>query len=510
MKIYVMIFLIILISIISTLSKKTRRSIEKFITQDEEQPLKSINLCGRNIVFPYFSRNNFTASQRSLTDNNMTKTFPDGKCTINTTNGIVDESHSIVHENSLFYNLKNSCLGLRMTTYDIKENGKKVNITFAANTSVDINNLATLILLNPLYVEFSINTERTSSAYRISNDLLQPNDKSWVFSNQNNIKEYTIPFESVSNLDRGSCDKPFNYKEYSPKQTLLGNSDLNNIKLYENNVLSIKAFYLDKMPTSFQNIGRSLNLKYNKEGSINIFEKDYQKYYQDSYSTQLYEFMNTIALMYTNYVYPILTFNFTINVTNVNKQSLANNNLLICKVYMNNNIGKYQYCSSLTDELKGALNNNIFSAIISGVDDNYYQMSIIIGANNQCNLTGRNNLSFRLPYLTDNNNIDITATISPNEKIVLAKWSNINSGNIGKQFVFAKKNECVLNTSYDVCIKNKQDSVVSNSLYDLFTKNTGNSRNPLENIVMNYSTVYVKDIKSCTIGYTNLLTSFSS
>lgn len=493
----IMIVLIILLIINSLFTPIIR---ENFAEVDKELPMKSINLCGRNIVFPYFSRNNFTASQRAMNDSIIASSIPPGKCRIDAVNGIVDESHSIVHENSLFYNLKYSCLAFRIDNYQIY-NGTDVHLTFKTNTINDIQNITNLLLLDPLYIEFGINSERTSRAYR-----LVYNNNFW-FTNSDNIRQYNntygpLVFKLIE--EKGSCDKTFSYAQYSPKNIPITVTDLNTMKRYDNGILNMKVYYLDKLYSSFQNIGRKIKTVYNPQGLINVFEKDYNKYFSDSYSTQLYEFMNNIALMYTNYVYPVFTFNFSINLTTANINNTRSDNSVIWKVYMNNNIGRYDYCDSSDI---GMNTNNILSASVIKVGNpRLYYLNFYTGAGNNCKTYG--NLQIYLPYLTANNYINITVTVSPNEKVVLAQWQDVNSGDVSKKYVFAKQKYCSA-SSYDVCTQNKENDNVSSNLYDLFTKNTGNSRSPLENIIMNYDTNFVKDVQSCSLGYVNLLNEFN-
>ena len=104
---YIIIIILLIILIINSLFAPQIR--EHFASGNDQQALKTINLCGRNIVFPYFSRNNLPASQRALIDNSIVQTSPVGLCRIDVTNtdNKLNESYSIVQENSLFYNFRN-------------------------------------------------------------------------------------------------------------------------------------------------------------------------------------------------------------------------------------------------------------------------------------------------------------------------------------------------------------------------------------------------------------------
>ena len=491
-----MIILIVILVVNSIIASSIGKEPEHY-ANDDEVPLKTINMCGRNIVFPYFSRNNFTASQRSLTDNTIVKTYPSGKCRVDSTNGLVQESHSIVNENSLFYNLKNSCLALRILKYDISTDKLTLNITFSTETENDIQNIISLFLLNPLYIEFVINTDGNSTAYSFNQEHL-------IFSSTHNKKEgYTLKFVSLSDPAKAACDKTFNYRDYSSKQRMIKKEDLDIILNYESKLMNMKVYYLDTMDSSFQNIGRFISLKYNVAGLNNIFEVDYQKYYQNSYSTQLYEFMNNLALMYTNYIYPVLTFNFSINI--ISQSNLNGNKYMIWKVYMNNGVGQYQFCTDkkvgmITDTL-GGNNNNIMSLVVgSTLDPLFYEAHFFTGQANTCFYGGTNTVSIKLPYLPANNHIKLAVTVTPNEKVILATWQDKH----GKKMEFAKRTECTSAKPYDVCLDSTQTTTVNNSLVDLFTKKT-DSRIPLANILMQYDPVMVTETDSAVIGYTNLL-----
>lgn len=513
MKYFTWSLLIVVVILLVILSIYNNKLKEHFIQGDEEVPLKSINLCGRNISFPYFARNAFTASQRALPDNTMVRTNPEGQCRLTSTNGIVNISHSIVHENSLFYNLKFACLAFRVTKIEILSSGNLINVTFASQDADDINNLVNLMLLNPLYVEFMVSSDKGTTAYRIPIDQ---SDKGWVFSNADGIKSYgstyRLPFTRVDDPNKTTCDRTFNNSELSPNQKVFNQEDVNTIMSSQNKVLNMKVYYLDPLP-SFQTIGRSFLPQYSPStGQSVIFEKDYQKYFNDKYSTQKYEFMNNIGIMYTNGNQPIFTFNFSINVTPTDMNVLNSQKLLICRIYMDNNVGRYDLCQSITrDSAGGPKNNNILAVLLEGKDNLYYYANFFIGRhvgdirNNECNFTGSKTLRIMLPYTTPNSNTKITVTVTPNERMVMASWADVNQGDLTKQVVVGKMSECSTNTSYNICSENKQNNVVDNSLHKLFTMKP---QAPLENIYMSYLSSTVKAIGEVNLGYTNLLKEF--
>jgi hypothetical protein len=477
------------------------RLYEKFEQPDDIVPLKSLNFCGRNIVFPYFARNNFTASQRALIRDNVI-TYPVGRCNINKTNGVVNESHSIVYENSLFYNLISSCLALRI--HKMYQDNKNIIIEFKTRTIEDIINLTSFMALNPLYVEFVVNSNKTSSAYRLVSDI---NRNDILYSNVHDIRKdasYTTTFRFEPTYN-GSSDKTFNYQELSSNQTALSGEDIQNMIV--DKILNIRVYYLDQLSSSFQNIGRTLSFN-DQNGSILLFDKNYQNYFNSDKDTQLYEFMNNIAIMYTNFVYPTFTFDLSINVPAMNRDTLKNNKMFILKVFMNNTIGQYQSCSNIKDTV-GSNNNNILGIVIEGIDDLFYYVYFFTGKGNTCNFPNDNALRIKLPYLTANNNINLITTITPNERLVFANWIDINSGDNSKKIVFGKLLECKKQSGYDVRSQQKEDSTVDNALSDLFPSRIKSNNVPLENITIAFNKDFIKKVDSCTLGYVNFYNKFN-
>lgn len=506
------IIVVILLVILSIYNTKLK---EHFVQGDEEVPLKSINICGRNINFPYFARNAFTASQRALADNTMVRTNPEGQCRMTGTNGIVNISHSIVQENSLFYNLKFACLALRVTKFEILSNGNLVYVTFASQDADDINNLLNMILLNPLYVEFMISSDKGTTAYRIPSDQ---SSSGWVFSNADGIKSYgatyRLPFTRVDDSTKTSCDQTFNNTELSPYQKVLNEADVNTVLQTKNGVLNMKVYYLDPLP-SFQSIGRSYTPDYSSQGSVAIFEQDYQKYFNDKYATQKYEFMNNIGLTFASAKQPVFTFNFSINVTTSDMNNLNFNKVLISRIYMDNSIAKYDLCQAITQDIAGGpKNNNILAVALEGKDNLYYYANFFIGRHvgatrdNQCNFTGSKTLRIMLPYTTPNSNINITVTVTPNERLVMAKWADVNQGDLTKQVVVGKITECSANSTYNICNENKQNNVVDNGLYNLFSNMK--PQPSLQNIYLSYKPEIVKAVGEVNLGYINLLKDFKN
>jgi hypothetical protein len=429
------------------------------------------------------------------------RTHPSGSCRIDSVNGVMNESHSIVNENSLFYILKSSCFGFKITSASILNKGNNIDILFSTQEDADIENIIALLLLNPLYVEFSINTRKSSSAYKLN---LSPVFK---FSNANGIRSYgngyyKISFASISSSPSQSCDTVFDYATNSPNQTIVNINDIKELNV--NKIVNMKVYYLDSLKTSFQYIGRYIYPKYNKTGEIVLFDKDYyNKFYNNSNSTSLYEYMNNIALMYNNRIFPVFTYNFSINVAK-GAQSIN----MIMKIYMNNDIGNYKTCDWVYD-IGGRNSNNICAVFIMKLDSNpsHFAIGASTTNSNKSACMGDNFQFLELPYLSSNNIIDVTLTVTPNEKIMLCKWKDINMGDRSDKIVLSKISDCANTPINDwICKSSKENSAVNNSLYDLFV--TKENNNALENIYMRYDVNYVKDVKYCSLGYENLYDSY--
>ena len=472
---YIIVLLVTIIVFFTFFNPKTK---EHFAT--EEVPLKSINLRGRNIVFPYFERNNLTASQRALADTTLVKTSPQGICRLDYTNGATTESHNIVHENSLFYTLKHSCLALRMNKYELDKAGY-LALYFENNA----NNLANLLLLNPLYVEFVIDSARTTAGYRMEPTL--------QFYNKQLAKTVKLVFIPVINNNVGACDKSFNYRDYSPAQTMITQTDLNKVLNNNGGILNLKAFYLDKMATSFQNIGRALTPRYNPKGTIKLFEKDFQKYYQNTYATQIYEFMNNFSMLYINSISPVFTFDLTLTISPEQRQKQIGKKYIIAKTFMDQKTEKYTYpfCADYEDLTNSRNIANILGLAIEGKDANNFNLIAFTSYARNC--MGDKQV-IKLPYVSSSYNINITVT--PNEKLITVMWKD----GMDKHVYFIKASNAKASAAYDICTQSKEQMQITNDLGALF-----NRKEEIADVLFNYDPIYIKEFKSFTLGYVNLL-----
>jgi hypothetical protein len=158
-------YLIFLIFIIILSSCLGPYFIKEFYINNDTLPLKSLNNCGRQLEFPNQVSSNVLASIRSkLNDKNWSN--PKGICSTNGTRNDVDSSYSVIVENGLYYSLHRACIGLRTLNFGI-DNDNNIFITFLHETTSDKDNMLLLLLLNPLYIEFTKNNGTASIGYGI-------------------------------------------------------------------------------------------------------------------------------------------------------------------------------------------------------------------------------------------------------------------------------------------------------------------------------------------------------
>ena len=510
----VIIFLIVLLLINSYLSPIVVK--EYFDQGNDSLPLNIMNDYGRNIVFPYFgSRNILTATQRAVLDNTSLKTTPAGKCMLTQTQGVLNPSFAIVHEDALFYTLKKSSVALNLQGYELIDGTNSFYLWFSNKNPLDRDNFAKFILSNPLFVEFSINNN-LSVAYTIDTG-------GFIFSTSPSIKNYNqygkcinneciaLKFTRTSNPN-SSCDQnnAFNYKDYSPSQKLVSESDLRSIqqnKFLRDGLLNMWVYYLDELSSNFQSTGRSLPITNprisTQHNTITVFDTGFKRWVSNPYEVDMYEFMNNIALMYYNFIIPVITISFDICITidMFNDNNIKGNspyNLIICS--MNNGYGGTNGCQ-----------NNLFAVqlVINQTNSSTYALNFLTGDANDCgfNAPKSRHLNINLPWLSSNNNINITATFGPNQKHVFATWKDINSGDIGKKMLYAKNINNYRNPLEDPCGYRSIEMTNTNNATRLFSAKNLNPRPALQNINLtcpNNPRQFVQAINEVTLGYVNL------
>ena len=451
------ILIIIIIAIIAQCIQQ--KYIENF-KQDDESVIKSLNICGRNLIFPYFKINGTLASSRANKANNSY--LNTGTCINTSRDPNINPSFAIVHEDSLFYQLTSACLNVNMVDYVYGSDPVKFSIIFSNHN----NNLVNFLTLNPLYVEFNPTDMNSTIGYSIIGPI--------VYNTE--LSNYSITFTPVFNAQI-TQDDLFNYPQNMPSKTHILNSDLQEMK--NTGYANITIYYLDNLDTSFQSVGRTLNLTYNNDGINNIYDEKFANLYGISTSIQKYEFMNMLSLMYANQVSPVLSFQFNLQV--FEPFPAANNNNIVIKTTADNYVGAYSTCTNTIDIPGTKQLNNIFSASIIDNKNSTFTLSVFTAKNQDCGLNNSSIVTCILPY--SKNNMTVVLTLSPTNKILFVCWKDIYNN---------RKN--ISYTNIKLCSE-------TDGLYDLFINPI--AKDTLNNINMNYLTKYITNVKHCTLGYVN-------
>ncbi len=519
---YVIGFLIVLLVINSILSPAV---VKEMFTVNDSLPIKVLSICGRELIFPYYGNNNkFTAAQRALIDDTVSTT-PYGSCKLTKFGDLsnsINESFSIVSENAMFYTLKKSCMALNLVNYRFDNNGDTIIASFALNTPANFENVARFLLLNPLFVEFSFG-DASTYAYIVTptkpdssqgNSLYFSNSPDIPFQNyhsHNNNKTIFIRFDRAVALESGNCDKPFNYKDLAPLQVKATANNLDSIVSQNGGgQLNMWVYYLDDLATNFQKTGRDLPIVSDGNGPLTIFDMNYKNMSRDPYRVCEYSFMNNIAMMYYNYVIPIFNCTFDMELTMDMYNAVKGNKYNLIKCYMDND-----YMSGPED-----CKNNIFAIDLDPNpfdNSSLFMLSLIVGDTDGCGYTTSKSpvLNLQLPYLTKDNKIRITIVIGPNQKYIYAQWSDINSGDLGKNIAYGKIISCFNNPPFDVCSyeSNINDSLREiNNFTRMFSSKKIKPRPELSNIYLKYNSSgykFVNKVLSFGLGYKNLNNNFA-
>lgn len=499
--IIVIVLLLLLISLNAIMGSKVLK--EKFGVE-EALDLYALKRCGRNLSFPYFSTSNLTASQRALTDTSIS-TNPLGKCGLtDVAKNISNDSFAIVQEEGIFYTLKKTCMALKIMNY--RMDGSKIFLDFSIDSKEDIKNLTKYLLLNPLFVEFTFGNiisipyfpyvgtaTRDPLTGRIFPSIVFMNNKTKLPGYLTNTdKSYiTLEFSVLVPPQYQACDKAFNYHDLSPNQQEISQSMFNNLS---NNVLNMWVYYLEDKGINFQQTGKEL-LVNNSKNNVLLFDKNYKNYYNDPTQIHKYEFMNNIAIMYHNYITPVLTFSFDICIDVNNRPNPGNWNGLIKSFVDNGYIGGWH----------PNCNNNIFAAEFFTMDSGYL-VTFLVADEGNCGYDTylAPPLFLYLPYLSSNTVINVTLTIGPNQKHVYAQWTDINSGDIGKKIAYGKSIRYLSDVPFNVC-DNFDDNAKRdiNNFTRIFASKRTKPRKSLENTYVSWNDKYVKKLKSVSLGYKN-------
>lgn len=285
----------------------TAKPVERFVADDPNlapAQVQGVNntYCKRELVFPNMNQNDFLASSRSLPSATIADS---GNCNIVQTNKQLGDSYSIVHENYMYYSLRRVCILLSFANITYGSGGI-VTIHVDCSTPQKAEQLAKFILLNPVFTEFTIASDKTSIAYF---PVYQSNFNAIDNLQSFNAKEVSVtPFPIM--LVPITNQKFFNYNTQAVRnldlRTLLGSQKPAS--------LSANVFHLDYLEASAANIRQTLDLTYDaSRGVANIFQKNFEGMAGSS-QTKQYQFFKNIYMYHKYQAAPIFTFKLTMSV----------------------------------------------------------------------------------------------------------------------------------------------------------------------------------------------------
>ncbi len=284
--------------------RKPSKAAEKFAQPSLQQvALEALNstnaYCNRNLKFPNLNNNDFLASSRSIGNAKVADT---GICNIIRTNASQDQNFSILHENYLYYTLRSACMKLNIFNM-VYQNDGSVLLYVDRSTTESVSNLGSLLLLNPLFFEFSIDTNATSIAYIPKYDTTTGTDNFNNFSSDISTTPFLITLQPIAFVKFFDYNKTGS-KSYKKLADLTGNKVVN--------TLNISVFYLDSIEPSSQDVGRKINIVYDpKNGVSNVFSSGFLTYKNVDTKTQEYHFCNHINLFHMYKVPPVFTVKFS-------------------------------------------------------------------------------------------------------------------------------------------------------------------------------------------------------
>jgi hypothetical protein len=463
------------------------------------------------------------ASFRALTSTEDIKSIVNnGQCApFNKPSFANEEGLSILKERELVYSLKHECLSLpnaRPSTVN--------NFSVSFRNLQDWNTYAYLILLNPLYVEFSSPASSTSTiayflkkpngftmsnkgigsfnAVQLSDDLMGTCKRfmsSLLTQDAISLPSSEIPLVPVHNDNEQSTSTNdvdqftlFTYADYS-KRTY------NLLPIKEKELMSIRAYYLDEIKPSTQALIRALNYSQNPTGVYKVFLANYDNT-TDTQLSEAYpytyniganlfrEFCKYIYRCHTNSVYfPVFTITFDLA---INKRTFAqsftnNTRYQILEMSMKNGIGAQTFaCSNNVDYSKAAFtkNANIISCSLTTSSDDTCSLELT-SSRNGCTYTSRNLgdvLKVSLPMVDTAATAKTYVTITPYKIHVLVCWHKPLEG---LQWVYSEK-----------------DIAEGNDFETLFTKkNLPN--NTLADIDITVAPQVINQVSEVKLGYKN-------
>jgi len=448
----------------------------------------------RNIHFINFPKSSLPASERALLDKTQSvRSYPE-QASCKPSAYSATESHSIVNENLLTYNLKYICIGFVSAS-----NASSNSIIARCKTREDWVNISYLLLLDSLFVEMKkSNNVNASFPYYITLEPWNGQKGTFTFTNQGNgpyklIKDNPqIQYEDTKiNLNAVVGKRKnllFPYKK--------GN-EIQKLGIEKDTFINTKAFYLEN-----ENVAGK-TLQFTKQGNNKyiVFSKDFEKLYNRKNKENEYHFYKLISTIYNNIQSTIPTFTLSFSIKFPSDVPLLSSSveptIVLLEMFMNNELGlQRQQClnkDNLIYPLNFNKNGNILSVALQYPKQND-MLKLKIGASvDGCLFESEHDtLSIDVPSLPPNSSMNITITTDGKRIITLLQWNDTSS------------NEN-LNIMEQQWICSKRNVSKNNDFYKLFmgSKSQTGSLSRLENIIINANDMYVDTVKDVVLGYKN-------
>jgi hypothetical protein len=508
--------LVLYVVLIQYSSKK-----ERFSTDDKiEWELFNTRL--QRAIYFRAPHSNVSASERAIVDTNQFyDSVPKGKCaSLNTSSRINSTSHSIVEEFSLLYSLNALCLALKF------EKKSKNEIYFKIKDSNDWYAYAYLRLLNPLYLEFNANNAPMSSiGYYIKNDNNfvmnsygmghYQSESDRTMTGYKNVTLNLLPIQSqneqvssvaLANPDSDSIESQrlFTYENYGGRTLAKLTFDKNASTVEDTSkYLNIRAYYLDDVPVSSQNVATYLKYTRAIDGKYKVYDKNYLqikdvKTLQDKFksisATDIVSVQNVCRFVMKYYgslernEYPVFTVTFDLNINDSVISSVKpapNTNNVIFELFMNNKLGVQKNCQNNYGTLGTFnMNGNILSAALKySANMKETTLRFCTSRNDSCLFSNPQDvLDIKLPIFEDSSLGTVIVTVTPYAIMVLVSWTS--KGN-GLQWVFGQKN-----------IQKGND-------FEKLFVGPVNQNNALDDILINSSLNFVPQVSKIQLGYVN-------
>jgi len=419
------------------------------------------------------------ASFRALPSDEQLTNINAGQClSLNKPSFANDKGLSILKEQELVYSLRHECLAL---PYARPSTANNFSVQFRGRN--DWNTYAYLILLNPLYVELSTHSSAASTiAYFLEKpDGFTMNNKgigpfnavslNLLTTCQNLLSSFSTP--SASSLNANTPASPeiplvavHEANEQSTKPddiddyTLFTYPNYNKrtytqLSIKDNDILQIRAYYLDDIKPSTQSLIRSLNYSQNPTGVYKVFLSNFDNT-TDAQITNAYPYTYNIGAnlfrelckyiyrCHSNSIYfPVFTLSFDLAINKRTFSQSFNNNTRyqILEMCMKNGIGAQTFsCVNNVDYSKTAFvkNSNIISCALTTASDDTCSLELTTSRNG-CTYTYANVgdiLKVSLPMVDTSATAKTIVTVTPYKIHVFVSWHKPLEG---LQWVYSEK-----------------------------------------------------------------------